>query len=260
MDRITAAGLYASTVAIGACPSSSALHSLRLETDKPSESRPKSDRRFEARRLAAAARLRAGGPSAPGANRQIHNELSLPKKTSSAGTTDKRVQAQAGASAPGILGQFDGGSDDDNANLVGFRIVPPDTNGDVGPNHYVQFINLIWTVYDKSGTIIQGPLPGNSVFAGSRGLRDHQRRRSDGQVRRLADRWVLTQFAVPNYPNGPSYQCFAVSRLAIQPAPTTSTSSRSAARRTAGATTPSSASGPTATTSSSRSTATALRA
>ncbi len=27
----------------------------------------------------------------------------------------------------------------------------------------------------------------------------------------LADRWVMSQFALPNYPSGPFYQCFAVS-------------------------------------------------
>ncbi|MEX2030660.1 MAG: hypothetical protein WD906_06805 [Anaerolineales bacterium] len=28
----------------------------------------------------------------------------------------------------------------------------------------------------------------------------------------LADRWVLTQFALPNYPIGPFYECVAVSQ------------------------------------------------
>ena len=41
---------------------------------------------------------------------------------------------------PTSLLSFEGLSDDDNAATVGFRIVPPDTEGDVGPNHYVQMI------------------------------------------------------------------------------------------------------------------------
>ena len=28
---------------------------------------------------------------------------------------------------------------------------PPDTNGDVGPNHYIQIVNIAIGIYDKSG-------------------------------------------------------------------------------------------------------------
>ena len=31
-------------------------------------------------------------------------------------------------------------------------VLPPDTNGDVGPNHYVQWVNLSFAIYSKSGT------------------------------------------------------------------------------------------------------------
>ncbi|MEP6995676.1 MAG: carboxypeptidase-like regulatory domain-containing protein, partial [Acidobacteriota bacterium] len=157
--------------------------------------------------------FKVNGPFAPGPNRVIHNELAIPKRASLAGAHDPVVQSQPGISQPGILGQFEGGSDDDNAVVAGFRVVPPDTNGDVGPDHYVQFINLIWTVYDKSGTILQGPLPGNSPYAGFGGPCESS---NDGdpvaKYDVMADRWVLTQFAVPNFPNGPSYQCFAISQ------------------------------------------------
>lgn len=46
---------------------------------------------------------------------------------------------------------IEGQSDADNDDVVGFRLVPPDTNGDVGANHYVQRINLILAVYDMTG-------------------------------------------------------------------------------------------------------------
>ena len=34
---------------------------------------------------------------------------------------------------------------------------PPDTNGDVGPNHYVEAINVAFKVFDKNGNTLVGP-------------------------------------------------------------------------------------------------------
>ena len=110
------------------------------------------------------------------------------------------------------LGQFEGGSDDDNEDVIGFRIAPPDTNGDVGPNHYVQYINLIVTIYDKEGTVLLGPLPGNAFWAG---LGDTCETSNDGDPIVLydqgADRWFVSQFAFPSFPSPPYIQCVAVS-------------------------------------------------
>jgi len=33
---------------------------------------------------------------------------------------------------------------------------PPDTDGDVGPNHYVEAINQAFAVFDKSGSMLAG--------------------------------------------------------------------------------------------------------
>ena len=96
--------------------------------------------------------------------------------------------------------------------VSGFFVSPPDTVGDVGPNHYVQYINDIAAIYDKSGNIVLGPFPGNAFWAGLGGPCEIQ---NDGDplVRydRQADRWVFSQFALPNFPDGTFYQCFAVS-------------------------------------------------
>src|SRR5205823_10505698 len=43
---------------------------------------------------------------------------------------------------PSPLLTFEGLSNQDNSNLFGFRVNPPDPNGDVGPNHYVEIVNL----------------------------------------------------------------------------------------------------------------------
>ena len=43
---------------------------------------------------------------------------------------------------------------------------PPDTNGDVGPNHYVQIVNTDFAVFNKTGTALYGPVPTNTLWSG----------------------------------------------------------------------------------------------
>jgi hypothetical protein len=92
-------------------------------------------------------------------------------------------------------------------------VLPPDTNGDVGPNHYVQWVNLSFAIYNKSGTRLYGPAAGNTLWSGFGGACQTT---NDGdpivQYDHLANRWMMSQFALPNYPNGPFYQCIAVSQ------------------------------------------------
>jgi len=98
-------------------------------------------------------------------------------------------------------------SDDDNAAVVGGRIVPPDTNGDVGPNHYFQYINLIYAVYNKAGVRLAGPFAGNAFWQGFGGPCQTN---NDGDpivlYDHLADRWFASQFSI-----GEGIQCVAVS-------------------------------------------------
>ena len=74
------------------------------------------------------------------------------------------------------------------------RVAPPDTTGDVGPNHYVQWVNLRYSIYTLTRDVnneitafmpVPGfPKNGNVVMAGFwRSLPDRQRRRSDRSVR-----------------------------------------------------------------------------
>ena len=65
--------------------------------------------------------------------------------------------------APSTPTNWDGGN---NTNGV----LPPDTNGDVGPNHYVQWVNLSYQVWHKSGTSLYGPVSGNTLWSGLGGL------------------------------------------------------------------------------------------
>jgi hypothetical protein len=119
-----------------------------------------------------------------------------------------RQAAEGAALTPVPSLSFDGLSDDDNAAVLGFRVVPPDTNGDVGPNHYVQFINLILAVYDKSGGLLLGPVAGNSIWSGFGGICEAANHGDPVALYdHLADRWVLSQFAI----GADGHQCVAVS-------------------------------------------------
>jgi hypothetical protein len=107
---------------------------------------------------------------------------------------------------------FEGLSSADNSAEQGFTVAPPDTNGDVGPNHYVQMVNLLYRVFDKTtGAPLTAPLRLSDLYA-SAGVPCGDSDDGDPVVMydHLADRWILTQFA--NVDAGPpTYQTIAVS-------------------------------------------------
>jgi hypothetical protein len=108
------------------------------------------------------------------------------------------------------MANFEGLSNQDNFNLFGFRVNPPDSMGDVGPNHYVEMINLAWAVYDKQGNMLLGPLPIGSVWEGF-AIEDCTDPSGDPVVLydQLEDRWILSQFTT----RGPMYyDCVAISQ------------------------------------------------
>jgi hypothetical protein len=90
---------------------------------------------------------------------------------------------------------FEGGSNNDNLNVWGGRVAPPDPNMDVGPNHIVQTINLISTIWNKSGAVLQGPFETSDLWAGFGGPCELN---NDGDpivlYDHLADRWLMSQF------------------------------------------------------------------
>lgn len=123
----------------------------------------------------------------------------------SIGSTSAVVEPKASTTGVGV---------DPNA-----RVAPPDTTGDVGPNHYVQWVNSRYAIYtltrDASNQItafnlVAGfPKNGNAVFAG---MNSRCATTNDGdpivQYDQMADRWVLTQFVAGA---APYLQCVAVS-------------------------------------------------
>jgi hypothetical protein len=117
------------------------------------------------------------------------------------GTTDMAVQNM----------HFENNMPTPSVNFEGLNningVYPPDTTGDVGPNHYVQWVNLSFAIFDKTGVLLGGPFNGNTLWTGFGGscettnagdpivLYDH-----------LADRWFMSQFTFDNH------QCIAVSQ------------------------------------------------
>ena len=109
---------------------------------------------------------------------------------------------------PGPLLTFEGIGD-----LCGCQ--PSDSEGDVGPNHYVEAINQSFEIFDKDGNTLAGPTAYDSFFAPLTGtpcgsdqndgdpyaLYDHQ-----------ADRWLISDFAFPSFPGNSFWECIAVSQ------------------------------------------------
>ncbi len=91
--------------------------------------------------------------------------------------------------------------------------LPPDTDGDVGPNHYIESVNSSIQIYDKTGTTLSGPTTYNSFFAALAGSPCAGSNQGDGFVfyDHIADRWVVSDFAFPAFPGTSFYQCVGVS-------------------------------------------------
>ena len=134
-------------------------------------------------------------------NREVNSS------TSSQSNVDPVLQGLiSGPRAPSIGVNFEG------VNNVNF-VLPPDPVGDIGPNHYVQMVNLSFAIWNRNGSILHGPVNNNSLWQNFGGpcettnngdpivLYDH-----------LADRWLMSQFAIPDRENGPYYQCIAISQ------------------------------------------------
>ncbi|MGB5661573.1 MAG: hypothetical protein WBO54_19045, partial [Thermoanaerobaculia bacterium] len=113
---------------------------------------------------------------------------------------------------PGVSLSAPGLSEQDNRDTVGFSVVPPDINGDIGLDGsgnriYIQYINSIWGVFNDTGSLTAGPFAGNSFWTGFGGPCEAN---NDGDPVVLYDdgagRWFFSQFSI-----GEGIQCVAVS-------------------------------------------------
>ena len=135
-----------------------------------------------------------------------HYGTPAPQQGSSVDTGALTLAAPiAGLSFDGVGNGFSGPS-----GTFAVNAAPPDTNGDVGPNHYVQIVNTDFAVFNKSGTVLFGPVPVNTLWSGFGG---GCQTNNDGDPLAvydpIADRWVISQFSVSTQP---FLQCIAVSQ------------------------------------------------
>lgn len=100
--------------------------------------------------------------------------------------------------------------------MVGFNVnaAPPDTSMAVGLDQIVVMVNSGIVVQAKDGDVLEGPFSSNDLWSGFGGDCENYND-GDGIVRydRLADRWIISQFAVSGAEVGDvvHYECIAVS-------------------------------------------------
>lgn len=96
---------------------------------------------------------------------------------------------------------------------------PPDTNGDVGPNDYIQAVNTSFAVFSKTGTVLAGPITFDTLFSplgNSTPCGNNNNGDPVALYDQIADRWLLSDFAFPislaGNPLPPFYECIAISK------------------------------------------------
>jgi hypothetical protein len=118
------------------------------------------------------------------------------------------------ATIPSTQQNFEGLSNEDNFNIFGFRVNPPDPDGEVGPNNYVEMANLTFAVYDKAGNRLLGPVDTGTLWSGF-AVPDCTDPSGDPVVLydQITDRWILSQFTTSGLddPSKPFWNCVAVS-------------------------------------------------
>jgi hypothetical protein len=145
----------------------------------------------------------------PGEKR-AHKEHPIPLSSSSGPDTvvqtagPTRAAPTAGTSFQGLGNGFSG----PNGTMT-VDAIPPDDNGAVGPNNYVQVVNESLAVFDKSGTVLYGPVPTNTLWSGfGGGCQGNDDGDATVAYDRLSNRWVISQFSVSTTPY---LMCVAVS-------------------------------------------------
>jgi hypothetical protein len=119
------------------------------------------------------------------------------------------ISATTGLNFEGV-GQIGGPLD--CPRVVGFGVVPPDTNAAVGDTQVVQWVNVCYAVFDKSsGALIAGPFGGTNFW---KGFGAPCETNNDGDIIIQWDksnhRWLASQ----NVFSAPYMTCIAVSQTA----------------------------------------------
>jgi hypothetical protein len=148
-----------------------------------------------------------------GPNREARKHPKMPNPSGS-GERDTVIQDTPygpSASAPGTIGVgaptpgvgFEGigqGFKGPNGTFT-VNSAPPDPNGAVGLNHYVETVNSSFAVFTKAGSPLYGPVAINTLWSGFGG---GCQANNDGDPTviydKLSDRWVIQQFSVTTLP------------------------------------------------------------
>jgi hypothetical protein len=152
-------------------------------------------------------------PATRQTGQRVRPVLPLPRPGQGQATPGPGVSPQTVVPAiPSTLTSFDGVGQGFTGPSGTFTVnsAPPDTDGDVGPNHYVQLVNSDFAIFNKSGTAIYGPVPTNTIWSGFGGG-CQSNNDGDGNVLYdpIANRWVISQFSVSTTP---FLECVAVSQ------------------------------------------------
>ncbi len=127
---------------------------------------------------------------------------------------DPVVQSRPGIrAAVATTNNFDGISVSSAGNPC--NCAPPDPNAAVGTTQVVEIVNTAFAVYSKTGGTIMAPTASNTLWSGFGG---NCQATNDGDATvafdKLANRWVIQQFANVRSVSGPYLECVAVSTSA----------------------------------------------
>ena len=146
-----------------------------------------------------------------GKNKLVPNKFDFHEKVSPRVSLDGpdpvlQTEISSNRDVPVIVENFSGISNT-------YNVAPPDTQGDVSLDHYLQMVNKGFAIWDKNGNKLYGPVPLSTLWNGFSGPWSG---RSDGDPIVLydeyADRWIASQFSLPyGSNNGPYYELVAIS-------------------------------------------------
>ena len=108
---------------------------------------------------------------------------------------DPVLQKQEATDSP--LGSAPIQNFDGMPNILGYY--PPDTQGDVSTDKYVQVVNVNFAIYSKAGALLYGPANLNTIWTG---IPEPWNSTNSGDpvvlFDQAANRWIITQFSLPS--------------------------------------------------------------
>jgi hypothetical protein len=160
-----------------------------------------------------------GTPASGGGHRAIPLHRTAPLPGGKANALKAPIQPRVTPHMPATSSNFDGVGNGFTGPQGTFTVnmAPPDPNGAVGPQDYVQIVNTDLAIFNKDpsrgtvGAVRYGPVANNTLWSGVGGLCEAD---NDGDpivvYDSIANRWVISQFALTNATTT-YYECVAVS-------------------------------------------------